>query len=127
MYRAEYNYSQAVYVGDEAMQSLIEGGHLPEEHFSKKGSTAIDAKFDETLMRDISRQSRNPLAIVLVDAAQCYDRVNHVMLALMWLALLKHPVIVNVILECLQTIKFYQRSGYGDSSEYFGGQDQILR
>ena len=49
------------------------------------------------------------------------------MLALMWTALLKNPVIVIVILECLQTIKFYQPSGCGDSSDYFGGSDQILR
>ena len=89
MYETDFNYFQVVYVRDEAMQSLTEGGHLPEEHFSKKGSTTIDAKFDATLMTDISRQSRNPSAIVSVDAAQCYRRVNHVMLALMWIALLK--------------------------------------
>ena len=117
MYEADFNYFQAVYIGDEATQSLTEGGHLSEEHFSKKGSTAIDAKFDATLMTDISRQSRNSLAIVSVDVAQCYDRVNHVMLTLLWIALLKSTVIVKVILECLKTIKFYQRSGYGDSTD----------
>ena len=120
-------YFQAVYIGDKARQSLPEEGRLPGEHFSKKGSTAIDAKFDTTLMTDISRQSRNPLAIVSVGAVQCYDRANHVMLALMWIALLKNTVIVKVILECLQTIKFYQRSGYGDSTDYVGGPDQIVR
>ena len=52
-------------------------GLLPDEHFSKKGSTAEDAKLDKTLMEDLSRQSRTPMSVVSVDAAQCYVRVNH--------------------------------------------------
>ena len=70
------------------MRSLIDQGLLPEDHFSKKGSTADDVKFDKTLMEDLSRQSRTPMGIVSVDAAQCYDRVNHVMMSLVWLALI---------------------------------------
>ena len=69
------------------MQSLTDQSLLPEEHFSKKGSTADDAKFDKTLIEDLSRQSRIPVSIVSVDAAQCYDRVNHVNMSLVWLAL----------------------------------------
>ena len=64
------------------MRSLTDQGLLLEEHFSKKGSTADDAKFDKTLMEDLSRQSRTPMSIVSVDAAQCYDRVNHVIMSL---------------------------------------------
>ena len=32
--------------------------------------------------------SRTPMSILSVDAAQCYDRVNHVIVSLMWLALI---------------------------------------
>ena len=78
-------------------------------------------------MQDISTQSRIPLALISVDAAQCYDRVNHVMLALLWTALLKNLIVVKVILECLQNIKFYQRSGYGDSADCYGGPEQPVK
>ena len=61
---------------------LTDNGFLPEEHFIKKGSTAEDAKFDKTLTEDLSRQARHPLAVVSVNAAQCYDRMNHVLVAL---------------------------------------------
>ena len=35
------------------MRSLTDQGLLPEDHFSKKGSTAEDATFDKTLMDDL--------------------------------------------------------------------------
>ena len=82
LYEADFNFFQQFFFGQEAMRSLTDQGLLPEEHFSKKGSTAEDAKFDKTLMEDLSRQSRTPMSIVSVDAAQCYDRVNHVSMSL---------------------------------------------
>ena len=39
-------------------------------------------------MADNSRQSRIPMSIVSVDAAQCYDRVNHIIMSLVWFALI---------------------------------------
>ena len=77
---------------------------MPEEHFSKKGSTADDAKFDKTLMEDLSRQSRTPMSIVSVDAAQYYGRVNHVIMSLAWLALIGVVGPIKVLLHCLQTM-----------------------
>ncbi len=44
--------------GRQAMQMLTESGYIPEELFSQKGSTAEDAKFNKTLMADLSRQAR---------------------------------------------------------------------
>ena len=82
LYEADFNFFQQFIFGQEAMWSLIDQGLFPEEHFSKKGSTADDAKFDKTRMEDLSRQSRTPVSIVSIDAAQCYDRVNHVIMSL---------------------------------------------
>jgi hypothetical protein len=64
------------------MQKLTNSGYIPKEMFSQKGSTAEDAKFVKTLMADLSRQARQPVAIILADAAHCYDRVNHVIMSL---------------------------------------------
>ncbi len=69
------------------MQNLTDSRYIPKELFSQKGSTAEDAKFDKTLMADLSRQARQPMAIILADAAYCYDRVNHVIILLVWLVL----------------------------------------
>ena len=88
------------------MRSLTDQGLLPEEHFSKKGSTSDDAKFDKILTKDLSRQSRTPMSIVSVDASQCYDRVNRVIISLVWLALIGVVRPIKVLLHCLQTMIF---------------------
>ncbi len=95
----------------------------PEKLFSQKGSTAKDAKFDKTLMADLSGQARQPMTVVSADAAYCYDRVNHVIMSLVWLALTNGniPVIVATLI-CLQTMKFFQRTGFGESKTFFGGE-----
>jgi hypothetical protein len=58
LYKADFNcYNQFVF-GRTAMQALTKSGYIPEELFSQKGSTAEDAKFNKTLMADLSHQAR---------------------------------------------------------------------
>jgi hypothetical protein len=77
------------------MDALTQNNYLPEELFSQKGSTAEDAKFVKTLIADLSRQARHPMMVVSADAAFCYDRVNHIIMSLVWLTLTENtPVIV---------------------------------
>jgi hypothetical protein len=122
LYEADFNcYNQFIF-GRQAMQTLTDSGYIPEELFSQKGSTAEDEKLDKTLMADLSRQARQPMAVVSADAAYCYDRVNHVIMLLVWLALTNGniPAIVSTLI-CLQTMKFFQRTGFGESRTFFGG------
>ncbi len=52
--RADFNrYNQFVF-GKQTMQTLTDSGYIPEELFNQKGSTAEDAKFNKTLMADLS-------------------------------------------------------------------------
>ena len=95
-------FSKKSFFEQEAMRSLTDQGLLPEERFSKKGSTVEDARFDKALMEDLSRQSRIPMNVVSVDAAQCYDRVNHIVMSLVWLALIGAVGPIKVLLHCLQ-------------------------
>ena len=74
---------------------------IPEELFSQKGCTAEDTKFDKTLTVDLSRQARYPMTVVLVDAAYCYDRVNQVIMSLVWLALTGNTPAIVATLICL--------------------------
>ena len=126
LYEADFNFYNQFVFGKLALNSITENGFLPEELFSQKGSTAEDAKFDKTLTTDISRQSRTPMTIVSADAAYCYDRVNHVIMSLVWLTLLNGniPPVVTALI-CLQTMRFFQRTGFGESKSYFGGRDLI--
>jgi hypothetical protein len=67
LYEVDINcYNQFIF-GRQAMQTLTNSGYIPEELFSQKGSTAGDAKFDKTLMADLSRQARQPMTVVLAN------------------------------------------------------------
>ena len=106
---------------------LTDSGYIPDELFSQKGSTTEDAKFDKTLMADLSRQARQPMTVVLADAAYCYNRVKHVILSFVWLVLTNGniPAIVMTPI-CLQMMKFFKRTGFGESTTSFGGKGTRL-
>ncbi len=87
LYEADFNcYNQFIF-GKQAMQTLTESRYIPEDLFSQKGSIAEDAKLDKTLMADLSRQARQPMIVTSADATYCYDRVNHIIMSLLWLVL----------------------------------------
>ena len=127
LYEADFNFYNQFVFGWTAMKTISENGFIPEDLFSQRGSTVEDAKFDRTITTDISRQSRQPMTIVSADAAYCYDRVNHIIMSLVWLTLLNGniPPIVAALVA-LQTMKFFQRTGFGDSKTYFGGANSTI-
>ena len=63
------------------------------------------------------------MSIVSVDAALCYDRVNHVSMSLVWLTLVGVVGPIKVLLHCLQTMQFFQRTRHGDSITFTGAKD----
>ena len=103
------------------MNALTDNGFLPEEPFSKKSSTTEDEKFDKTLIEDLSRQARYPMAAVSVETVQCYDRVNHMIVDPVTYALIGMQGPIAVSLTCLQTMKFFQRTCFSDSTIFLDG------
>jgi hypothetical protein len=57
----------------------------------------------------------------IADAAYCYDRVNHIVMSLVWLMLTGNTPAIVATLICLQTMKFFQRTGFRDSKSFFCG------
>ena len=121
LYKADFNCVNHFIFGLAAMEALTKNNYLPEELFVQKGCTAKDTKFDKTLMANLSRQSRLPMSVLSADAACCYDRVNHIVMSWVWLVLTGNMPAIVATLICLQTMKFFQRSGFGDSKSFFGG------
>jgi hypothetical protein len=122
LYEADFNcYNQFIF-SKHAIQTLTKNGYIPEELLSQKGSTAKDAKFDKTLMANLSRQARRPMVVTLADATYCNDHANHIIMSFIWLVLTNGniPAIVAAMI-CLQTMKIFQRSGFGESKIFFGG------
>ncbi len=122
LYKADFNCHDQFVFGKAAMDSLNSIGYTPEELFSQKGSTSEDAKFDKTFMADLSQQARHPMTVVLADTAYCYNRINHILMSLVWLVLINGNIpAIAASLICLQTMKFFQQTGFGESKTFFGG------
>ena len=100
IYEADLNHHKHHFIGGVANEAIDQCEGLPEDIFSKKGGTSPDCKFDSTLMYDIARQCRIPMSLNSIDASQCYDRVLHLILWMVWYALIKNKNVCIVIIGC---------------------------
>ena len=121
---ADYNYFNKWAFGYEALNALMAEGYIPEDQYSQRQSTAEDARMDSRLTFDLSRQLRHPMASTSADAGNCYDRIHHTIMSLLMLAVTGWVGAVVAALYPIQTMKFYQRTAYGDSTTYMGGKRQ---
>jgi hypothetical protein len=103
------------------VNKLYKIGYVPEDQYSKKGSTAEDFKFDNRLTMDLPRQFRQPLVAVSADADKCYNRINHIIMSLLLLAIWGNKGLIKAMLLCIKEIRFFQRRGRGNSNTFMGG------
>merc|ERR1712194_332832 len=79
---ADFNCHNRIIFGDRMMKLARKNGLVPEEIYSEKGKTLEDTILQHVLVYDIARQLRRPLLVASVDAAQCYDKIAHVVASL---------------------------------------------
>ena len=85
---ADFNYMNIWIFGHEAIDKMYALGYVAEDQYSQKESTVEDAKLDNKLTMDLSRQLRHPLATMSADADKCYNRINHIIMSLLLLAII---------------------------------------
>ncbi len=107
--------------GHVAVNKLYEIGYVPEDQYSKKGHTVEVSKFDNRLTMDLSRQFCQPLVAVSADTDKCYDKNNHIIMSLLLLANGGNKGLIKAMLSCIQEMRFFQRTGCGNSSTFMGG------
>ena len=100
-------------------------GLIPPEQFADKQCTAEDGSFAKQLVADLSRQKRQPMAIISADAGNCYDRVHHIIMALMFLCIGVPKGNVCAILMSIQLMKFFLSTGWGVSKTFIGGDPNL--
>ncbi len=84
----DFNYTNKWIFGHEAINKLYTLGYVPGNQYSQKESTAEDAEMDKRSTMDISHQLHHPLARMSADADKCYDRINHIIMSLLLLAII---------------------------------------
>ena len=117
----DYNFFNKLLVGFKAMNTLYKMDFIPEDQYSQRSSTAEDARLDNRLTMDLSKLSRAPMVAISADADKCYDRINHVILSLVLRAVCGESGVVRAMLQPIQQMQYFQRTGRGDSNTYMGG------
>ena len=71
---------------------------------------------------DFSRQFQQSLVAVSVDANKCNDRINHIIMSLLLLAIEGGKGSTKAMLLCIQGMQFFQQTGRRDSNTFMGDQ-----
>ena len=118
---ADFNMHNKLIFGSRMLDQARKNGIIPEEHFVEKQSTAEDGKFVNVLLADVSRQRRTRMSSISADASNCYDRIHHAIMALVFLSLGVGLGPIRNMLYSIQLMKFFLRTGWGESTRYIGG------
>ena len=97
---------------------------MPEEVFSERKRLADDGTLSKVLFFDIARQLRRPAGLASVDADNCYDRIAHPMASMIFQAFGVPTPAIKSQLSTIQRMKFFLRTGYGDSKGFAGGDQE---
>ena len=114
----DFNFFQKFTFGIDASSALIENDFLSAVKFSKKDSIVDDANFNTTIAEDLARYL---IAEISVNAVQCYGKVNHVTMSLVWFSLVRHTRPITVLLTCPQTLRIFQHTGFCDLDSFLDG------
>lgn len=119
---ADFNFLNKLIFGSRMVRRALQNGEIPKECYgSVPAHEAIEVGINRRLLLDISRQRRAPLAIASVDAHTCYDRISHTVASICcqrWGVPLE-PIVS--LFRTIQSMKFFLRTGFGDSDTYYGG------
>jgi hypothetical protein len=91
---------------------------LPEEIFSEWNRMADNGTLTKVLAYNIIRQTRRPAGTASVDADNCYDRIVHPIASLVFQSFGVPPAAVESMLTTIPEMKFFLRTGFGDSTDY---------
>jgi hypothetical protein len=118
---ADFNTTNKIIYGNRMMVKAREHALMPKKIFSKQNRMADNGTLSKTLFCDLARQARAPTAIASVDASNCYDRIAHTMASLVFQAFGVPATAVESMLGAIENMKFFLRTGFGDSTSFTGG------
>ena len=117
----DFTSSNKIVYGVRMMKNVRDHHLMSEENFSKKNCTADDGTLTKTLFYDVMRQARVPAAVASVNTSNCYDRIVHAMALLIFQAFGVPASAINSMLSAIENMKFFLRTGFGDSTKFVSG------
>jgi hypothetical protein len=112
---ADFNMHNRLVFGNRMMELAREADLIPPEQYAERQSDGQDGAWFKKLIRDISRQAKLAMGWISADAGNCYDRIAHAFASLVFQAFGVFISAVVAMLCTIQTMKFYLRTGFGES------------
>ena len=94
---------------------------LLDKIYSERNRLANNGTLAKVLFYDIVRQTRWPAGLASVDADNCYDRIAHPIASMTFQAFGVPTPAIKAMLSTIQDMRFFLRTGYGDSANFSGG------
>ncbi len=116
-----FNAANKIVYGTRMLKNACKHQLMPEEMFSKRNRMANNRTLCKTLFYDITRQARVLAAIASVDASNCYNRIAHAMASMIFQAFGVPTTAIESMLGAIENMKFFLRTGFGDSKTFAGG------
>jgi hypothetical protein len=98
----------------------LERNLIPGECFSKKGSNCINAITTKIFICNKSRIHHHDACIAGNDFGDCYDWDAHPIAAISLQSLGVPQLAINILLETMETIRFYLHTGFSESMTSYG-------
>jgi hypothetical protein len=117
---ADFNATNKIIYSQRMLQTARKYKLMPEEVFRERNCLADDGTLIKVLFYDIVHQTRLPAGISAVDADNCYNRIAHPIVSLVFQALGVPQEAIFLMLTTIQDMKFFLRTGFGDSKDYAG-------
>ena len=123
LFEADFNWWNKLIFARRMMALASEKGSILDELFARKGVQCADANLCKTFFAGVSKIMHHPASITSADFSDCYDRTAHPPLSLALQAFRTPKAAVKVMLKSLQIMQFCLRTGFGESTQTYGGSE----
>jgi hypothetical protein len=122
---ADFNLASKIIYGQRMLHAARIYQLMPGEIYIEKNRLADDGSLVKVLFYDIIRQTQRSAGISAVDANNCYDCIRHPIASLIFQALGIKKTACPLTFKIIQDMKFYLRTGFGDSKEFTSTSGEI--
>jgi hypothetical protein len=121
---ADFNWWNKLIFAKRMMQQAIQEGSIPQECFAKKNSHCNHANLTKQFFCNSSRVLHHPASLVVCNFGDCYDRAAHAPTSIALQSWGIPKLAIRVLLTSLQTMQYFLKTGFGESTGSYGGTTQ---
>ena len=118
---ADFNWMNKMIFAKRMIGMALDKKLIPGECFSKRGSNCISAVMTKIFICDESRIHHHDAVFEGCDFADCYDRIAHNVAGISLRAWGVPQPAINILLETMEMMRFFLRTGFGESKQSYGG------